>query len=95
MGTHKRLFIMEKRSIYLKVDSRNRVTLTKLSKRVTQLYRARSENGTLILEPVQETPVKKVRTLSPKKTKSQKAHFKTMKLKTKGHKFNREDANAR
>jgi hypothetical protein len=89
---------MEKDSVYLKVDSRNRVTLTKISKQATQLYKARSENGTLILEPVQEKSTRNARQRPSKKTRSHaspKIKLTALKIKTKGYKFDREEANAR
>jgi hypothetical protein len=49
---------MKKDAIYLKVDSRNRVSLTKLSKHLSALYKARIEQNKIILEPVQEIPEK-------------------------------------
>jgi hypothetical protein len=48
--------IMENNLVYLKVDSRNRISLTKVSKHLSNLYKARSEKGRIILEPVQEIP---------------------------------------
>ncbi len=47
---------MKKEPIYLKVDSRNRVSLAKLSKKLSSLYKARVEKNKIILEPVQEIP---------------------------------------
>ncbi len=47
---------MKKDVIYLKVDSRNRISLTKLSKHLSSLYKARIEQNKIILEPVQEIP---------------------------------------
>lgn len=47
---------MENNLVYLKVDSRNRISLTKVSKHLSNLYKARSEKGRIILEPVQEIP---------------------------------------
>ena len=42
--------------IYLKVDSRNRVSLTKLAKDVPALFKAYAKEGKIILEPVHEIP---------------------------------------
>lgn len=47
---------MKKDSIYLKVDSRNRISLTKLSKNLSSIYKARIQENKIILEPVQEIP---------------------------------------
>lgn len=44
---------MKKESVYLKVDSRNRISLTKLSDHLSAIYKARIENNTIILEPAQ------------------------------------------
>jgi hypothetical protein len=40
--------------VYLKVDSRNRISLTKLSQNLFSMYKARIEKNKIILEPVQE-----------------------------------------
>ena len=47
---------MKKEPVYLKVDSRNRISLTKLSKNLSSLYKARVQEDKIILEPVQEIP---------------------------------------
>ena len=47
---------MKKEPVYLKVDSRNRISLTKLSKHVSSIYKARIQDNKIILEPVQEIP---------------------------------------
>ena len=47
---------MKKEPVYLKLDSRNRVSLTKLSKDLSGLYKAYSQNGKIILDPVKEIP---------------------------------------
>lgn len=44
--------------VYLKVDSRNRISLTKLSKKLSHIYKARTQNDKIILEPLQEIPEK-------------------------------------
>lgn len=44
---------MKKESVYLKVDSRNRISLTKLSNHLSAIYKARIENNTIILEPAE------------------------------------------
>ena len=45
---------MKKESVYLKVDTRNRISLTKLSKNLSSIYKARVHENKIILEPVQE-----------------------------------------
>jgi len=46
-----------KKEQFIKVDSRNRVCLTKLSKNTPELYRGYEiEDGTIILKPVREIP---------------------------------------
>lgn len=47
---------MKKEEVYLKVDSRNRVVLSKLSKDLSPLYKAHIQENKIILEPVQEIP---------------------------------------
>lgn len=47
---------MKKDSVYLKVDSRNRLTLTKVSEDLAHFYRAYTEKGKIVLEPVKEVP---------------------------------------
>lgn len=42
------------KNIYLKVDARNRISLTKLTKNVPALYRAYVQDGKIILDPVRE-----------------------------------------
>lgn len=44
------------KSIYIKTDSRNRVSLTKLSKNLSHLYKAYVRDDKIILEPVAEIP---------------------------------------
>ena len=47
---------MKKESVYLKVDSRNRISLTKLSEDLPSLYKAHVQGNKIILEPVSEVP---------------------------------------
>lgn len=47
---------MKKESIYLKVDSRKRITLTKLLTDLPPFYKAYVKDSKIILEPVQEVP---------------------------------------
>ena len=47
---------MKKEPIYLKLDVRNRISLTKLSKNLSLIYKARIHENKIILEPVQEIP---------------------------------------
>ncbi len=42
---------------FVKVDSRNRITIPKkLAKKLAHLYKIHEKNGTIILEPIQEIP---------------------------------------
>lgn len=43
-----------KTTTYLKLDSRNRVSLTKITKNLSSLYRAHTQGDTIILEPIKE-----------------------------------------
>jgi len=45
---------MSKNGLYLKPDSRNRVTLTKLTQKLFPLYRAYTQKDKIILEPICE-----------------------------------------
>lgn len=47
---------MKQEPIYLTIDSRNRVSLTKLSKKLSTLYKAYIKEDTIVLEPVREIP---------------------------------------
>lgn len=47
---------MKNEQVYLKVDSRNRISLTKLSKKLSSLYKAYIKEDTIVLEPVKEIP---------------------------------------
>jgi len=42
--------------IYVKLDSRNRVTLTRVSKNLSAIYKLYRRGNTIILEPVIEIP---------------------------------------
>ncbi len=44
------------KSIYVKVDERNRIALTKATKTPYKIYKIRMEGETIILEPVIEAP---------------------------------------
>jgi hypothetical protein len=55
--------------IYLKVDSRNRISLTKLSKKLSALYKARLSNDQIILEPVREIPAEEAWLFMPENKK--------------------------
>jgi len=57
---------MKQESIYLKVDSRNRVSLTKLGEHLPHLMKAYAKNGKIILEPVYEVPENERWLLEPK-----------------------------
>lgn len=55
---------------FVKVDSRNRVTIPKkLSKKLACLYRISEKKGTIILEPVQEIPKEEKWLFDPKNRK--------------------------
>jgi hypothetical protein len=54
------------KNVYLTPDSRNRVSLTKLSKNIASLYRASQINGKIILEPVSEIPAEEAWLFEPK-----------------------------
>ena len=43
-----------KPTTYLKLDSRNRVSLAKITKNLSTLYRAHTQGDTIILEPMKE-----------------------------------------
>lgn len=45
-----------KKHQYVKVDSRNRICLSKISKNLPDLFRVRVKDNMIILEPVQEIP---------------------------------------
>lgn len=45
-----------KKEQYVKVDSRNRISLSKISKNLPDLFRVRVKDNTIILEPVQDIP---------------------------------------
>lgn len=47
---------MNNKPIYVKIDSRNRVTLTRISKRLSAVYKMYKRGNTIILEPVVEIP---------------------------------------
>jgi len=47
---------MKQEPVYLTIDSRNRVSLTKLSKKLSHLYKAYIKEDTIVLEPVREIP---------------------------------------
>jgi DNA replication initiation complex subunit (GINS family) len=47
---------MKNETIYLKVDDRNRISLNKVSKDLSAIYKARMQGNKIILEPVLEVP---------------------------------------
>ena len=47
---------MKKEPVYLKLDLRNRISLSKLSKKLAPIYKARIHGNKIILEPIQEIP---------------------------------------
>lgn len=60
---------MKKEPIYLKLDVRNRISLTKLSKNLSRIYKARIHENKIILEPVQEIPEDEAWLFLPKNKK--------------------------
>jgi hypothetical protein len=44
------------KTTYLKLDSRNRVSLTKITKNLAALYRVHTQGDKIILEPIKEIP---------------------------------------
>ena len=58
---------MKKEILYVKVDSRNRVTIPKkISLGTSHLYKIYEKNGTIILEPVREIPKEEKWLFDPK-----------------------------
>lgn len=58
---------MKKETIYVKIDSRNRITIPKkISEGLSHLYKIYEKNGHIILEPVQEIPQEKQWLFDPK-----------------------------
>ena len=52
---------------FVKVDSRNRITIPKkLAQKLAHLYKIYEKNGNIILEPVQEIPEKEKWLFDPK-----------------------------
>ena len=47
---------MKNEPLYVKVDSRNRIVLTRVSKNLSSIYKVRTQGNTIILEPVVEVP---------------------------------------
>ncbi len=59
--------IMKKETIYVKVDSRNRVTIPKeIAKDLSHLYKIYEKSGKIILEPIQEIPQEEKWLFDPK-----------------------------
>ena len=58
---------MKKETRYVKIDSRNRITIPKiLSKGMSHLYEIYENDGKIILEPVQEIPKEEQWLFDPK-----------------------------
>lgn len=53
------------KTAYLRVDSRNRVSLTKLMKDLPAIFRADLVNGRIILEPLKEIPAEEAWLFEP------------------------------
>lgn len=47
---------MKHEPVYVKVDSRNRITLTRASKNLSAMYKISTRGNTIVLEPVIEIP---------------------------------------
>ena len=47
---------MKNEPIYVKLDSRNRVTLTRAAKKLSAMYKVYERGNTIVLEPVVEVP---------------------------------------
>ena len=45
---------MKNEPVYLKLDSRNRISLTKVSKNLSGMYKVHSSEGRIILEPIND-----------------------------------------
>jgi bifunctional DNA-binding transcriptional regulator/antitoxin component of YhaV-PrlF toxin-antitoxin module len=61
---------MKKETKYVKVDSRNRITIPKqISPEKSQLYKIYEKNGKIILEPVREIPKEEAWLFDPKNKK--------------------------
>jgi hypothetical protein len=76
---------MKKDTAYVKVDSRNRVTIPKdMAKERSDLYKIYEKGGLIILEPIIEVPLEEMWLFDPKN----KAIVATLKkaLKQKAHK---------
>lgn len=60
---------MKNEPVYVKVDSRNRIVLTQVSKNLSSMYKARIEGATIILEPVIEVPAEEAWLFAPENKK--------------------------
>lgn len=45
------------KNVYVKVDSRNRISLTKITGKLAPIYRAYTDNNRIILEPMGENQI--------------------------------------
>jgi bifunctional DNA-binding transcriptional regulator/antitoxin component of YhaV-PrlF toxin-antitoxin module len=67
---------------YVKVDSRNRITIPKaLTENLPSVFKIYTENGSIILEPVQEVPKEERWLLDPKNKEIVQALKKALKQK--------------
>jgi len=57
------------KKIQLRVDSRNRICLTKVSKQLPSLFSAHEEDGKIILEPMVKIPAKEAWIFKPENRK--------------------------
>jgi len=51
--------------VSVKVDSRNRISLTKVSKKIASSFYAHEEDGRIILEPIVEIPAREAWLFKP------------------------------
>lgn len=53
------------KTMYIKADSRNRVSLKKIAKKLAPIYRAYTQENKIILEPVEEIPAEEAWLFKP------------------------------
>lgn len=58
---------MKRENVYVKIDSRNRITIPKkISEGLSHLYKIYEKNGNIILEPILEVPKEEQWLFDPK-----------------------------
>lgn len=60
---------MKTEPVYVKVDSRNRITLTRVSKNLSTMYKMYKKGNTIVLEPVVEVPANEAWLFAPENKK--------------------------